>query len=334
MTQKTIGVAIVSFASSDVIEDCLNSLLTSDYTDLKIVVCDNASPDNSRALIRTWAANAGVSFQEVGQDTKISKIDAHVTMINADVNLGYAGGVNQCLAYLQQDPDVGLFWVLNPDCEVESTTASDFAAHAARAGDFSLMGSRVLYNRADRAIQSDGGGVNRWTGVCSNLNQGASADTAIRPHIDSLDFISGANLVASRKFIETVGLMREDYFLYYEEVDWAMRRGDLPLTWCDGALVHHHGGTAIGSGGHDTAASGFSNYFNFRNRMWFMARFNKPALPIAYIYTLLKVVKIRLKDGRENAQGAWFGLNNMSPPQHIHDRIAPEARDRAFNQQL
>ena len=40
--------------------------------------------------------------------------------------------------------------------------------------------------------------------------------------------------------------MREDYFLYYEEVDWAMRRGSRPLRYCEGLRIYHRAGTAIG----------------------------------------------------------------------------------------
>ena len=81
-------------------------------------------------------------------------------------------------------------------------------------------------------------------------------------------------MVVSRDFLARVGPMREDYFLYYEEVDWALRRGDLPLAFAGDAIVYHHGGTSIGTGRLDERPSAFSNYFNYRNRMRFMRRFH------------------------------------------------------------
>ena len=327
----TIGVVIVSYASSDVIEDCLNSLLASDYAKLKIVVCDNASPDPTVELIQSWAQGCGASHGEVTPDISIDHIPKQITVIRSPVNLGYAGGVNTGLKYLLQDPSVDLFWVLNPDCVVETGTAAALVKQAEKVRNFSLMGSRIQYLEGDKVIQSDGGQVNLWTGVCKNINQGQQPNTATAPSVDELQFISGASMIASRKFVETVGLLEEDYFLYYEEVDWAMRRGDLPLTWCSEATVYHHGGTSIGTGAHNRAASAFANYFNFRNRMMFVSRFRKMALPVAYFYTLLKIIKIWLNDGKDQAIAGWRGLNFMSPPKSVSDRIDPAARAIAFS---
>ena len=327
---NSIGVIIVSYASSDVIEECLNSLVASQFTNLKIVVCDNASPDNTAEIIKTWAHMHAVGFAQVEPETTVTNIETKVTLIQSPINAGYAGGVNLGLTYLRQDKDVDLFWILNPDSVVDTNTASAFAKHAEKKPNFSLMGSRVLYLDGGQVIQSDGGNINMWTGVCNNRNQGLAPQNAQHPDASSLQFISGANMVASRQFIERVGLLNEDYFLYYEEVDWAMRRADLPLEWCTEALVFHHGGTAIGTGAHNRGASAFANYFNFRNRMMFISRFNKTALPIAYLYTLLKIIKVYFKDGKDQAIGGWRGLNFMAPPQKVADRIDSNAKALAF----
>lgn len=325
---NSIGVIIVSYASGDVITDCLDSLIASDFPNLKIAICDNASPDNTVAVIRDWAARTGADFAETSGDATPDA--AQVTLIHSPLNSGYAGGVNLGIDFFKQDPNVDLFWVLNPDCIVETGTASAFAKQAKNAPAFSLMGSRVLYLDGDKVIQSDGGNVSLWTGVCKNKNQGLPPEKTPQPDAANLQFISGANMVASRAFIERVGHLHQDYFLYYEEVDWAMRRGDLPLAWCNDARVYHHGGTSIGTGAHNRAASAFANYFNFRNRMMFVARFNKLGLPTAYVYTLLKIIKIYLKDGRKQAVGGWRGLNFLSPPAEVADRIDDRAKPHAF----
>jgi GT2 family glycosyltransferase len=38
-----------------------------------------------------------------------------------------------------------------------------------------------------------------------------------------LAWVCGASMLASAAFIREIGLMQEDYFLYYEEVDWLLR---------------------------------------------------------------------------------------------------------------
>lgn len=328
----TIGVIIVTFRSSDVIEDCLASLIRSDYPDLKIVICDNASPDETVARIRSWAAERTIGFAEYpadGSDALQFTAFAQVTLLRSDRNLGFAGGVNIGLAALRAHSQVGLFWLLNPDCVVEPDTASAYARRAA-AGPFALMGGRTVYYETPNRIQSDGGRVNMWTGICRNVNQGLLPDQTVPPDERSIDFISGANLVISRTFMEQAGLMPENYFLYFEEVDWALRRGSLPLVLCPEAIVYHHGGTAIGSGSISRRASGFANYFNYRNRMRFLARFNAMALPVGYAYSMLKIGRLILRGAWEEVAGALLGLHQLAPPKSVASRIAPESLAMAF----
>lgn len=328
-----IGVVIVSYCSGDVIGACLDSLMTSEFPDLRVVVCDNASLDNSVEVLQDWAAAAGANLLEHpddGGDYPLAEKKSDVTLVRSATNLGFAGGVNLGIKTLYSQQDIDLFWVLNPDCVVAPDCASAYAEAARAAPEFSLMGGRTLYLEAPNHIQSDGGRVSPWTGICHNMNQGLLPGQATPPETDSLDFISGANVVATRTFIERAGLMVEDYFLYYEEVDWAARRGDLPLRFCQNALVYHHGGTSIGSGSVTRRASGFSNYFNYRNRMRFIRRFNWPALPVAYVYSLLKTVKLLLTGALDEASGAFRGLHGLSPGSRIREKLSPDARELAF----
>jgi GT2 family glycosyltransferase len=371
---NTLGVIIVTYMSADVIADCLESLSRSDHTAIRIVVCDNASPDHTREVIRDWAAARAQQVRELDADQIAARntpasppptppppppdtsqsgtilpaetgapapaaadtpvkgfpeSNAALTLLKCPVNTGYAGAANQGIRLLQQDAQVDLFWVLNPDCVVAPGTASAFVAAAAK-GAFSLMGGRIIYLGKDAIIQSDGGHVSRWTGRVKNLNQGLLASEAPELPTTARRFISGASMVASREFIERAGLMREDYFLYFEEVDWALRRGDLPLAWCTQAVVHHHGGTVIGTGAVNRAPTAFANYFNFRNRMRFILRFNPAAVPVAYGWSVLKILKILLTENPAQASGAWRGLHGLRPPAEVAERISPAARPLAF----
>src|SRR3546814_6721455 len=61
------------------------------------------------------------------------------------------------------------------------------------------------------------------------------------------DFVCGAALAVSRKFVETIGPMDEDYFLYFEEIDWAMRaRPRFKTGFAAGATIYHKEGGKIG----------------------------------------------------------------------------------------
>ena len=138
-------------------------------------------------------------------------------------------------------------------------------------------------------------------------------------------------MVASRFFIEKAGLMEEDYFLYYEEVDWAFCRKDLPILLAPDALVYHHGGTSIGTGSVVRLASPFANYFNFRNRIRFARRHLQWRLPIVYLGALAIGVQLFLKGGTSEAWALVCGVFNLRPPRDVSKRISDKsARKLAF----
>ena len=330
----TLGVAIVAFHSADVILPCLDSLFASRGVMLRVVVTDNASDDEAVTLVRDWAASraagdAAFSFAELLVDTP-DKPTATLTLLRSKFNGGYAYGVNTGLRLLLRDPDLSLFWVLNPDCVVPPETAARYAECGAD-GDFALMSGRTVYCEEPLRIQTDGGRVARWTGVCSSVNAGLPPEGTALPDPATLDFVTGGNLVASRRFIERAGLMTEDYFLYYEEVEWACRRGDLPLRIAEGAVVRHHGGTAIGSGTARRRASPFANYFNTRNRLRFLRR-NRPwAIPFGLAHAVAKAGQLALSGARAEAGAVLAGAFDTKPPAAIRNRVAPgKARVLAF----
>lgn len=293
---SSLGVVIVTYNARSIIRDCLESLLSSP-TNLKVVVVDNASTDDTLGVIAAWAAGTdGYRFWAnlPGVTACVPKPFPHLTTIAAAQNGGFATGVNIGLRHLLADTSLDRFWILNPDTIVPPETPQNIAS--APAG-FSLLGGRILYAEPPYNIQIDAGTLNRWTGVTGNLNLGAAHDTD-RPDMRHADFISGAHMVASRKFIEAAGLMPEDYFLYYEEVDWAQRRGDLPLRFCPNAAIYHRAGASIGSPTLTTAASAMSVYYKHRARLRFLRSHCPWARPTAYAYGLVKAAQFA-------AQGQW-----------------------------
>lgn len=325
-----IGVTITVYNSADVIGDCLASLLDQPVP-VRIVLVDNASPDDSIARVAALAAARGLPLRDVGADEAAGLAAAPLgvlTVVRAGANLGYAGAVNLGLAVLAAQPEIGLLWVLNPDCVVPPATPAALLRAQAAAGPFAIMGSRILYHGTD-LIHADGGRVSRWTGVCASINRKQPAGTAT-PDPATIDFVIGANMVVSRDFLDRVGLMHEDYFLYYEEVDWAIRRGALPLAYAPDAAVWHHGGTSIGTGRPDERPSAFSNYFNYRNRMRFMRRFHPWRLPVAYLANLARIGRSLLRDDAARTLAALRGLHGLPPPAAVAARVGPEAAPLAF----
>lgn len=343
---EPIGVVIVAFNSAPVIAECLESVFASKDADLAVVVVDNDSTDSTVQVIEDWASGRepiaphdDCPVQPLGPVSKpvrytISQAgeapqEAPLAIVRSPVNRGFAGGVNQGLEALARRKDVNLFWVLNPDCVVPPGTAAAYVAAAAE-GPFSLLSCRTIYYEHPDRIQTDGGTVNRWTGVCTSVHAGLPPDTPL-PEARDLDYVTGANMVASRTFLEAAGPMAEDYFLYYEEVDWAAHRGGLPIKLVPGVVVYHHGGTVIGTGSSVRRPSPFANYFNYRNRLIFARRHLRARSPVVLAYGLLKAMQLFLIGAADEAQGVLAGTFRRPPPPEILAKVkGDEARQLAF----
>lgn len=338
-----LGVVVVAYGSADVILDCLESLVASTGVRLAIVVVDNASPDGTPDLVRRWASGAphappplpfpllpsrGPRPLRASGESPLPEEGHGVTLIEAGGNGGFAAGVNLGLARLAAEPALDRFWILNPDSVVPPGTARALATHPAPPGGFALLGGRVLYLDDPDRIQIDGGTIDRRTGVTGNLGLGQSHRATPPPDPARVDFVTGASMVASRAFHERAGPLPEHYFLYYEEVDWALRRGGLPLLHCPEALVFHRAGTAIGSPAPGRPASPFSLYFKHRGRLRFVRRHLPLALPGAWAYSLAKAAQLALGGHRAEARAVLLGSAGRPPPPAVRARLSPEALRR------
>lgn len=343
MTLPCLGVVVVTFNSADVILDCLESLLGAQAVALQIVVVDNASGDATAALLRDWAgggdckmsADLPLALHPASKPLRLDGGENHDTphrmqLIETGINAGFAAGVNRGLAALAANPSLERFWIVNPDSVATPQAAAAFANLSAPADGFAMIGGRVLYLDNPEIIQIDGGTLNRKTGVTGNLGLYARAADTPSPMPSQMDFITGASMVVSRQFYETVGPMPEDYFLYYEEVDWALQRGDLPLLYCPEGIVYHRAGTAIGSPALGRPASPFSLYFKHRARLRFMRWHFPKSVPLAYAYSLAKAVQLLVKGYPTEAWTILSASLDMQPSAAIRARLSPEAAQRAF----
>ena len=86
------------------------------------------------------------------------------------------------------------------------------------------------------------------------------------PH--STPYAHGAAMMVKREAIERAGLMPEDYFLYYEELDWSMmiRRAGYQIWYEPAATIYHKESQATGQN------SPLRTYYITRNRLLFVKR--------------------------------------------------------------
>jgi GT2 family glycosyltransferase len=315
-------VLIVSYGNPTDVDRCLNSLARSSWTDFEVFVCENAGQEAFTRL-RTFLTRQNGPLEQVddssgaidspgGRLAFVTRCQFHgrtiaVRLAAATENLGYAGGMNAWLERLIGYPGWEGVLILNPDTAVGETCLSELMAKAAEG--FGMVGGTLVFDDSPNKIINYGLIWPRATGrvlaVGRNSPAGSSPSDAL---LASIDTISGACMLVTRPFIDDVGLMAEDYFLYMEELDWGWRRGRHKIGFARQAVIRHVCGTTIGSTENSKARSPLSAYLMSRNSILFSRRWARWRWPLHFVIGLVYVVKYALQVSPEIARVALVGL--------------------------
>lgn len=285
--------------------ECLESLLQLDYPDFRIVVCDNGSDDDSLKQIRSWANDHVVSLVEYRRDEAEAggsgDNEQLLTLVSISENLGFAGGNNVGLRYGSEQGDFSYFWLLNNDTTVVPDTLTHLVAQVQMHPEIGICGSTILHYNDHSCILALGGGYYcRWLGVPWHYGRFTRWSRAINHQRAEawMNYVEGASMLVSRPFLERIGLICEDYFLYFEEADWAIRaKGQFRLGYAPESIVYHKVGASIGTSSNPARKSRLCDYYSIRNRILFTRRYFPFALPTVYLVLVVELL-LRLLCGR------------------------------------
>ncbi|MBI3335541.1 MAG: glycosyltransferase family 2 protein [Candidatus Portnoybacteria bacterium] len=230
-----VYIIIINYNSwRDTIES-LESLKKITYQNFDILIVDNNSTDDSQEKIKKYTKETLALPRRRASSLR----GRHVTRYTLHENLGFAGGNNVGIKHaLKKNADYVL--LLNPDTIVESNFLDKLVETAEqwkKQDKLAFFGPRILlygknnlnslHDREqsyDNAKIYSNGGVINWSqtkGTLKDYGKFASEVIEIEPF--ETDYVSGTCMLISKELIEKLGLMREDYFLYYEDTDWCMR---------------------------------------------------------------------------------------------------------------
>ena len=302
---------------------CLESVFRGEYNNYQVIVCDNDSHDGSIEQIVDWA-NGNISAlpesslaailrnvsPAIGKPIPYRLYDCCQTRRFGDVeengkplliiikigsNLGFAGGNNVGLRYILDRGEYEYVWLLNNDTIVEKDALAQLVIkmeyYNTNGRKVGIVGSKLLYYDKPGVIQGVGGIYNKWFGTGKHIglleldNGQYDNDTVI----DNIDYVIGAAMFVSKRFLHDVGLMCEDYFLYYEEVDWSLRSRKLyySLGYSWNSIVYHKEGGTTGSNSMLKKKSELSDYYTIRNRILLTKKFFPSCLWSVYLGFLI-----------------------------------------------
>lgn len=190
-----IFIIVLNYNGKDVIKNCLTSVFKNDYPSFEAVVVDNNSTDGSFEFAKN----------------NFSK--AHFIK-NAE-NLGYAAGNNVGIRFaLERMADYIL--LLNNDTEVEKdflTRLADAAEKDEKIG----IASPVIFNGHTRQVWFSGGEIN-WFKMKT-----AHSGEVLNEDCRETGFIAGCAMLIRAAVFKEIGLLDEDFFLYWEDADFSLR---------------------------------------------------------------------------------------------------------------
>lgn len=295
--------------------ECLASVFGTDYPDFKVVVVDNGSDDDSVNRIVEWSlgtrcgkpvnidcslkdsiglqpVSCRVFCQEADYD---QEFDSRLLIMKLGGNLGFAGGNNVALRYLMKQKEFDYFWLLNNDTVVAQDALSALVNCMESSKTVGMCGSMLPYYDQPDIIWAQGGGsFNRWLARSGCIGNGLPLAAGLaRNEVERrLKYVAGASMLVSRQFIDEIGLMCEDYFLYFEEPDWAFRgQHKFSLAYAPESIVYHKVGMSTAKGFLPGSGIDVPADYIFRNSLKFTLRFFPIALPIVFIRVLINRIK-------------------------------------------
>lgn len=295
--------------------ECMESLLLLNYPNYRIVVCDNGSTDDSLHQLMTWADCHEIQYvlyqrseAEVGGSPST---DPLLTLIRNDENLGFAGGNNVGLRYAMARSNTDFYWLLNNDTVVESETLTHLMARMQHQPTVGMCGSTIRLYHDHQRIQALGGGYYCcWIGLPWHYGRFCKWRKVINLNRAEtwMNYVEGASMLVSRRFLDEIGLLCEDYFLYFEEADWAIRaKGRFRMGYAPQSIVYHKVGGSIGTSSNPARMSYTSDYFNIRNRLLFTKRFYPAALPTVWL-VIVGALLLRLCLGKWDRAAMIFRI--------------------------
>ena len=216
-----LGIVILNWNTRDLLRECLKTVFASTGVTMRVVVVDNASTDGSAAMVRA----------EFPQAELIENRD----------NIGYPAGNNVGLRHLgyrgigDVDADTARYaLLLNPDTEVPATAFRDMAAFMDAHPNVGVAGPKLvlpdgsLDKACRRGFPTPTVALYHFAGLSKLFPNSPRFARYNMTYLDpdqeaEVDSVVGAYMQIRREAVEATGLLDESFFMYGEDLDWALR---------------------------------------------------------------------------------------------------------------
>ena len=245
MGSPLVSIITLNWNNTAVTCDFLRSIRSQNtYPNIEVLVVDNDSREDPTA-----------DFLAVYPEARV---------IRNSANLGFAAGNN---AGIREARGEYLF-IVNNDTEFTSSLLEGLVAVFREFPDAGMVSPKFHFYFEKGTIEYAGyEPINILTGRNGMIGH-KQRDEGQFNQLARTPYVHGGGMMVSRRVIEDVGLMPEQFFLYYEELDWSeqVRRKGFAIYYQPASLIYHKESMTTGK------SSPLKTFYLTRNRILFMRR--------------------------------------------------------------
>ena len=264
---STVALILVNWKKYDITSRCIESILNSTNSDLKIILVDNES-DNEKV--------------------KNFKFRNEIEIIQNKKNEGFSKANNIGIDYaLKNNYDYTI--LINNDTIVEKNLI-EVLLKTAQAKNFSVVQPLILnYNNKD--IWNAGGRINYFFG---NFITRKKLGNSLHSSHELTEWFTGCCCLFKTKIFKDIGKLDERFFAYYEDVDFSLRlkKHGYKIGFTSKTQIYHHESfSSISNNSKGGKLSPYVHYLNIRNHILILKKhsdlFNSFGIRIYQIFKII-----------------------------------------------
>ncbi len=213
MNTPKVFIIILNYNGQEVLKKTLTSVFQVDYSNFEIVLVDNNSKDGS--------------FEEA------RRVFPKIVFIKNSENLGFSAGNNIGIEYaLERSADYIL--LLNYDVQVKKDFLWPLIDLMEKDGKIGIASPVILEGESPN-VWFSGGEINWFKMKTEHLRNN------LKENYFQSDYITGCVMIIRKEVFKKIGLLDEDYFLYWEDADFSVRakRAGYKLAVCARSQIRH-----------------------------------------------------------------------------------------------
>lgn len=173
---------------------------------------------------------------------ELSIMYPNLNIIQSPQNLGYAGGNNIAID-IAFKKNIKNILIVNPDLELEKEDVLEkMYTFSENNPDVSIFGPRIMYGDRKDIVWFNGAVVELDNGLKTKHLDIDKKISQIDLIPKETDYVTGACIFIKNHVIKKLGLMPEEYFLYFEETDYCInaKKENFKLMVIPSIEVLHH----------------------------------------------------------------------------------------------